>query len=175
MQWRQYTRIAVARSSALKTVDMPRRNAILAPGYGGTNYWDTIGPGTLACKTKAHTTATQVEAGATTWWEHKGNKAADLRAKQGAALHPWSPAAQQALEDAWGEALEFATWAGWQEQAVSSTTPDAGEDISAEERAVRRQAAAARCSQAGTLEVSRECAEDFGAAAAAAELAAALA
>ena len=115
-------------------------------------YWEVLGPATLVHKTMAHSTVAQVHEGQTTMWEHLGNKAADARARQGAALHPWSDRAQALLDDAWGEALEVAAWAGWQE-AASCLPPDAVEDISIEEQALRRQATAARRQAAGSLEV----------------------
>ena len=118
-------------------------------------YWAELGPSTLVHKTKAHTTLVQVHAGDTTMWEHLGNAAADRRAKMGAAMHPWSPQASALLDAAWEEALEVASWAGWQD-ASTLVPPDTVEDISPEERALRRSAEAQRKRCAGTLLVESE-------------------
>ena len=136
-------------------------------------YWAELGPSTLVHKTKAHTTMVQVHSGDTTMWEHLGNSAADRRAKMGAALHPWSPQDSALLESSWEEALEVASWAGWQD-ASTLVPPDTVEDISPEERVLRRSAEAQRKRSAGTLLVESEEAES-GFACSARLLAAALA
>ena len=86
-------------------------------------------------------------------------------------MHPWNPEAEAKLDQAWDSALEMAAWAGWQE-ASACHPPHAVEDIDAEERALRSQAARARRQAAGQLQVRRDPAEDRGVAAAAKRLAA---
>ena len=64
-----------------------------------TSYWATLGPSTFVHKTKTHTTMAQVHEGVTMLWEHHSNAAADARAKQGAALHPWSGDCDERLNE----------------------------------------------------------------------------
>ena len=111
----------------------------------------------MVVKTKAHVTLADAKEGTTTtMWEYLGNRAADHRARQGAELHPWSADADDSLERAWTSALEVAGWAAWQEASAGCLPLDTLEDIEPEERAQRRDAAAKRRQQAGTLEVLRE-------------------
>ena len=128
----------------------------------------------MVCKTKAHTTMADVHRGDTTMWEHLGNRAADSRARLGAQMHPWSAETSQRLEVEWDQALEIASWAGWQE-AAQCLPPDTVEDIGPEERAVRAQAEAQRRRSAGSLLVLPQAGTEADIASAAARLAAALA
>ena len=122
-------------------------------------YWAELGPSVLVTKTKAHTTLADVHSGDTTMWEHLGNAAADRRARLGAQMHPWPEGADERLELAWEQALELASWAGWQE-ASQCLPPDTLEDIGAEERAIRSQAEAERRRSAGTLLLTQEADDD---------------
>ena len=92
-------------------------------------------------------------------WAHLGNAAADKRARLGAHMHPWPQGASERLEAAWDQALELASWAGWQE-AAQCLPSDTLEDIGPEERAIRIQAEAQRRRAAGTLLVTQEAEDD---------------
>ena len=74
-------------------------------------------------------------------------------------MHPWSEQASERLDEAWDQALEIPSWAGWQE-ATQCLPPDTVKDIGPEERAIRSQAEAQRRRAAGTLLVTQEAEDD---------------
>ena len=73
----------------------------------------------VALKTKAHATLADVEAGRTTFFQKRGNDAADLFAKRGAGAHPSAAEAYQVTKACSLVAQEAVQWAVRQEQWLS--------------------------------------------------------
>ena len=100
-----------------------------------TRYWAAFeGEEVVAHKTLAHATDADIEAGRSSYWQRRGNEAADKFAKLGAACHPLSQ------EDVWryhGLRLlvsEAARWAGQQEAALADGSVRDASDLAAPER-----------------------------------------
>ena len=70
-------------------------------------------------KTMAHSTAADVEAGRTTWWEKRGNDLADKYAKRGADAHGDVSACGRVIAGLSAVLREAASWSGWQEKAMT--------------------------------------------------------
>ena len=74
----------------------------------------------LLAKTKAHATEQDVLLGKTTWWQKRGNDAADKFAKMGAQVHGVSALHEQQVGACMDVVRQAARWAGIQEAYLSS-------------------------------------------------------
>ena len=74
----------------------------------------------LLAKTKAHATEQDVLLGRTTWWQKRGNDAADRFARLGAEVHGVTARQEQQVRACMDVAKQAARWAGTQEAHLAS-------------------------------------------------------
>ena len=94
-----------------------------------TRFWAAFkGEEVAACKTKAHASAGDVEAGRSTWWEKRANDTADKYAKLGAECHELEQGSLDKYLGLKELVKQAAKWAGIQDAHLAGLeVKDAGE------------------------------------------------